>query len=386
MPARESRKQVLFVSAMPAARSNAIGVQILQYATPFVEAWKHWYWDISMGQSGIANSMRLNSSIPNLWPWGTGRGFVTRVVERLELGWWHGDRLLARRKPDLQRMSERVGLACVAPLRNSEATRCREILETIRRPFVVHLWDISESPLNADYQWLFSRAERVFCLSESMMGLVRETAHCELGQLRFVRPQPKFRAAYQGRESIRIGLVGFLAAYREGMDLFAQAIDALEMQFTRVRLLHIGPPGQMQYVPERLKKITESAGMLSDGERDRYLADCNVAFLPGPFLAPEGDRRSKYSVPSRIADYLGIGLPIIAAVHPDSATSSFCLPLSGRGFFRVNNAEELAEIFGTLSNEKEWVGASAYCVSFFTRYCDARVGLREFSEFAERFL
>lgn len=379
-------KEALFISAMPASRSNAIGVQTIQFSAPFGDAWKHCYWDTNMGRSEVPNSICLNSAIPRLWPFVTGRGFLTRLVERSKLSWWRGDSLLASRKPQLQRMLQDVGFAYAAPLRNSEATRCREIIEAVQRPFVVHLWDIPDESLNADYAWLFSHAERVFCLSEPMMALVRETARCETGLLSFVRSPSKFRASHRGGSSIEIGLIGFLAAYREGLELAAQAIESLHAHYSRVTLRYIGPSSQLEHIPEGLRNVIEYDGSPDDDERDRSLAACDVAFLPGPLLAPAQDQRSRYSVPSRIADYLAVGLPVIAAVHPDSATSLFCSSLRGRGFFPVRSAAETVHAVERLREREIWSSASTGCTSFFNQRCDAGVALNDFCAIAGRFL
>ena len=384
--ADERESEILFISAMPASHSNAIGVLTLQFATPFGNAWKHCYWDTGMGQSEVPTSLFLNSSILRLWPFAAGRGFATRIVERFELGWWRGDRLLASKKPRLQRMLEDVGFAYAAPLRNSEATRCREILETVQRPFVVHLWDILDRSLNADYAWLFSHAESIFCLSEPMAALVRETAQCESKLLSFVRPRSKVRASYRDGNPIAIGLIGFLAAYREGLELVGRTIELLQTHFGGVIVRYIGPVSQLEYLPRGLRPFTEHVGFLVGEKLDRALLDCDCGLLPGPLLAPEEDPRSRYSVPSRVADYLAVGLPVIAAVHARSATSLFCSPLRGRGFFQVNDGEDLVAALEALTEKKVWTDASAACESFFDERCEIGVGLREFTSIAHRFL
>lgn len=379
-------REILFISALPASHSNAIGILVLHFAAPFGEAWRHCYWDTNMGSSEVSNSILLNSSIPRLWPFALGRGFVTRVVERFELGWWHGDRLLASRKPQLQKKLEHVGFAYATPLRNGDAARCREILETAKIPFVVHLWDILDTPLSRDYAWLFSHAERVYCLSEPMLSLVRATAKCETGLLSFVRPQSKFRASYRSRNSTVIGLIGFLAAYREGLDLIEKSIGSLQAHDARVTIRYFGPTGQLRYIPEGLKSFTEHLGFLVGDKLDQALADCDIGLLPGPLLAPEQDPRSKYSVPSRIGDYLAVGLPVIAAVHPNSATNVFCSLLRGHGFYPANDADDVAGALKTLREERAWRDASAKCETFFNERCDASVALDEFISIASRFL
>ena len=204
-----NKGKILFVSSMPVSRSNAIGIQISHFAKCFASEWNHCYWDISMGKSDVPNSFPLNSPIPYLWPFELGRGFLTRQIERFALSWWQGDSLIDSRKPRLLEILGDVRLAHVAPLRNREASRCREILETVGCPFVVQIWDISDPVLNEDYDWLFSRAARVFCLSSNMMEEVRQNTACETSIQSFVRPPSTFRARYIGEDKLIIGLEGF---------------------------------------------------------------------------------------------------------------------------------------------------------------------------------
>jgi hypothetical protein len=383
---KDGKREILFISALPASHSNAIGVLTLRFAGPFGDAWKHCYWDTNMGKSEVSNSIFLNSEIPRLWPSAAGRGFAARFVERFELGWWHGDKLLASRKPQLEKMFQDTGFAYAAPLRNSEATRCREILEVVQCPFVVHLWDIMDRSLNDDYAWLFSHAEHVFCLSEPMIAFVKETAQCETGLLSFVRPRSKVRASFSKKNSIAIGLIGFLAAYRDGLELVAQATESLQANFSRVTVRYIGPPSQLAYIPESLRRLTEHVGFLVGDELDQALLDCDCGLLPGPLLAPEQDPRSRYSVPSRVADYLAVGLPVIATVHPNSATSTFCSPLRSHGFFPVTDGAGIVGALKTLREERVWLNASGHCESFFNQRCDANVALEEFYSIANKFL
>jgi hypothetical protein len=371
---------------MPASRSNAIGFQTLQFAAPLGERWTHCYWDTNMGVSEVPNSILLNSSIPRSWPTTVGRGFVTRLIERLEIGWWHGDSLLASRKLHLQQMLGDVVLACAAPLRNSEATKCREILETIERPFVIHLWDMLDATLNSDYAWLFSHAQYVFCLSEPMIKAVSAHAHCAVSRLGFVRPKSRFRARYRGSDELSIALVGFLSAYPEGLELLAGSMRGLQKRFTRVKVTYVGPLRQLECIPDSLKAITKHFEFPDDEMRDKSLADCNVAFIPGPFLSPERDTRSRYSIPCRIADYLAVGLPMLGAIHPDSATSQFLSPIRNEAFFPVNKPGQLLDAAQRLSIEKGWTRASAECLALFASCCDNELNLNDFNKIAKSFL
>jgi glycosyltransferase involved in cell wall biosynthesis len=181
-------------------------------------------------------------------------------------------------------------------------------------------------------------------------------------------------------------LIGFLAAYRDGLELVARAVESLQTHFSRVTLRYIGPPSQLAYIPESLRELTEHLGVLVGDELDRALMDCDCGLLPGPLPVPEYDQRSKYSVPSRAADYLAVGLPIIATIHPDSATSLFFSSLRGRGFFPVTDSKGLVGALRALREEEVWLNASNECEAFFSQRCDAGIALKEFYSIANSFL
>jgi glycosyltransferase involved in cell wall biosynthesis len=386
MTGQPDKGNILFVSSMPASRSNAIGVLTLHFAEPFTPDWRHCYWDTSMGRSSVPNSYCLNSRIPALWPFATGRGFLTRQIERLGLGWWKGDGLIESRKPQLQRLFPETRFAYVTPLRNSEATKCREIVETMGCPFVVQIWDICDEAMNADYAWLFSRSERVFCLSETMVDEVHKLARCETSILRFTRTESRYKAEYSGPEKLVIGLVGFLSAYQDGLELLAEAIDCLQKQFADVRIRYIGPIEQMSYIPQRLKQFTEFMGFHDQDGVDKALANCNAAYLPGPLRSPQSDLRSRHSIPSRSADYMAAGLPIIAAVNSLSATNILFSPIRDRGFFPVNDPASLCQAAQKLKDEEFWTDAAQECDSFFRQNFDIRQAQDKLCAVANRFL
>ncbi len=68
----------------------------------------------------------------------------------------------------------------------------------------------------------------------------------------------------------------------------------------------------------------QTSTYLSRPDYEALLARCHVAFLSGPL---ELDRFGKFSIPSRIADYLGVGLPVLACVGEGTAMQRFLQPL-----------------------------------------------------------
>jgi hypothetical protein len=379
-------ERILFISAMPVSRSNAIGIQIAEFAKPFTPDWIHCYWDTNMGPSQPSNSHCLNSPVPRLWPFVAGRGFLTRVIDRFRLSWWHGDVLIESKKPRLRKLLRNVRFAHVAPLRNSEARRCREILETIECPFVVQIWDMVDATLNADYGWLFSHAERVFCLSPTMLSEVHQSASCETSIQSFVRARSKVHAKSAGANKLIIGLQGFLSPYQDGLRLLERAIIELRREFSEVHLKYMGPPGQLNFLPESLRGVTENLGLLDGDGVDKVLSDCNVGYIPGPLQSPEQDLRSRHSIPSRLADYMAIGLPVIAAVDAASATSILFSPIKDRGFFPVSSPEEICQAAQKLTDKEVWEQAARACSSFFDLHFDNEHALNELCSLAQRFL
>jgi glycosyltransferase involved in cell wall biosynthesis len=383
---RDSANRMLFVTSMPASRSNAIGLQTVYFAEALNCNWCHVYWDMGMDESEVADSYWLNSVFLREWPFAVGRGFLTKQFQRFGFGWWRGDRLLNSKKSRLRKMLKNTTFAYVAPLRNSEATKCREIIQEVGCPFVVHLWDISDSTLNSDYAWLFAHAERVFYLSPTMIEDICATMPCELTNLTFVRPPSKFKSRFGTAGELTIALIGFLSPYGDGLMLLSQAIDHLHSTFAKIRLIYVGPAGQLKHIPAPLSQITEYAGFLDDEGRDRVLADCHVAYLPGPLLPPELDLRSKHSIPSRMADYLAVGLPVIAAANAFSATLQFFSAIRSRGFFPVAEPQDIRTAIFELAKEKLWFDSSRECIAFFDAHFSCTNGLGELHSLVNRFM
>jgi glycosyltransferase involved in cell wall biosynthesis len=283
-------------------------------------------------------------------------------------------------------MVEGTRIAYAAPLRNSEATRCREILETVQCPFVVQIWDFSDETLNEDYSWLFARAVRVFCLSETMVDVVQLQAPANIGILRFTRNESEYKAKYLGQDTFFIGLVGFLPAYQDGLDLLGLAVSRLQQHFRKIRVRYIGSIEQMNYIPDTLKPFTEHLGFHGQAGVDAALATCNAAYLPGPLRSPDIDLRSRHSVPSRSADYMAVGLPIIAAVHPASATNLMFSQIRGRGFFMAGEADSICEVALSLRDKDQWSHASLECSAFFKEEFNINRARHELSSIVNPFL
>jgi glycosyltransferase involved in cell wall biosynthesis len=235
----------------------------------------------------------------------------------------------------------------------------------INRPFVIHLWDILDgSPPNAssDLRWLLQRAEHVFCVSKPLFD---EAAafNASVSYLLFQRSASRHFAKPPDRtETFRIALIGHLNSYQDGLDLLVAAIHQLNREGTHTEVIYIGPKDGLHLISPHLRQAIASTGFLSSDRRDAILSSCHAGFLPGPLKPQTG--RSKYSIPSRLLDYFAVALPVIATVHPGSATAGFLAPIAGKGAFLLEQKEEICALVQALRRRSYWQEASDRSLGF----------------------
>lgn len=361
IPSSKNLGSPVFITSLALSPRNAIGVQVSNFARLWRQPWRHCYWDTGTGLSTARNSILLKSSIPERWPLAAGRGFLARQLEKMNLCWWKGDRLQEKRKSTLAARLASSTVAYVAPLSPRDALRSLEVLRVLRIPYVVHLWDvIGGNGLNAaspGYPELLSSAEHIFCVSSAIEEDARKISTQPVSLLSFTRPDANVQAApFHGR-GLRIAISGHLAPYQHGLDLLVSALPALQQAFASVSVLYIGAHDQAAMLPEPLRNIATQTGFVDDAARDRLLSECSVAYLPGPLLDTT-DMRSRYSIPSRMADYFSIGLPVVAAVHEGSATNRQFGAVSGNAFQRIASPSQLLSALAAMEDEKFWSQAS----------------------------
>jgi glycosyltransferase involved in cell wall biosynthesis len=339
---------------------------------PFAKNLKHFHWDRSFGFSDRFNCRFIDCWTPSRWPFARGRFFARQQLERLDLSWFLGETIDESEIPGIRAALGDPDLAYLVPLSEDDARRCRDIVRIVGCPFVIHLWDVLQGRIgkrDSAYEWLLRRARHVFCVSDAILEETLEVTD-RASLMPFVRPSPTHRARWHPSASPLIAVVGDVTPYEDGMHLLADAVEQMRRSGIAVRVRHIGSPMKFLHSSKRLKTTMDRLeidyfGHVEDKRRDELLADCHVAYLPGPMRPSDASSRSKYSIPSRVADYLGVGLPIVAAVNPLSSTASFMSEISGAGFFGVATVEEIRQVLSTLESELQWVRAQRGCLEFF---------------------
>ncbi|MFT3785424.1 MAG: hypothetical protein QM770_04570 [Tepidisphaeraceae bacterium] len=126
-------------------------------------------------------------------------------------------------------------------------------------------------------------------------------------------------------EPIRIVLGG--RPYPGGCELLARAWPEIEAMPRKVELTYVGP--HYASIPVSLRPMCKDAGFIADERAFRqFLARFHIAYVSGPDgLDPFG----RFSFPSRAVDYMMAGLPLLAAVHEQSATSQVLSRVRGCG-------------------------------------------------------
>ena len=294
------------------------------------------------------------------------RGAVSRVP-RMGLSWWEQNKL----KPSFGRRIQKQYLNTasalyLAPMSTEDSERMWSLLQYLKKPFVVHLWDIVDKDQidSPGFQWMLVHAVHVFCLSEPMIDYIR-LFRTDATLLPFTRNQSTHFASLRKSGPLRIALIGTCYRYRDGLSLLQEAISILENQGVEVEIVYVGPQKNIDGWSFSLSKNFRATGFMpTDEARDRALAGCHVGFLPGPLAAPAQNMFSRFSVPSRILDYMAIGLPMVATVHAESATADYMRDIQMEGEIAVT-AADLAQKLEMLVHPEIWADRSKASLAAF---------------------
>lgn len=268
-----------------------------------------------------------------------------------------------------------MGVIYAAPVSHRHASRVRFLIEYFRKPFVLHYWDFMDGGMadaTADTRWLIANAARIFVLSKKMRDEI-SAFHVQPAYLTFTREPSRFQARPPDGPSLKIVFMGFVAtpAYHDSLFLLKTAIEAVAKRGVDVTVTYLGAEKQFALPTERFGDMLTFTGFKDDNDaRDAALAEAHVAFLTGPSALPENDHRAKYSVPSRILDFMAVGLPTLAAVHPDTATADFLAAPSFKAIRHCRSAEAIAEALLDLARPALWHETQRDTLAGFALYRD----------------
>jgi glycosyltransferase involved in cell wall biosynthesis len=349
----------LFINRFSLSPRTSIGVQTLRLMSVHADSLHFHWWSNSLRQLD-PRSVLLENALLSRYSFLHGARFAG-IVETLRMSSWKGNSLrpsLAKRITAQYR--ERVSCAYLAPLNEWDAKRCLTLIHMVGAPFVLHLWDVLSGDIaKGALRELIDRAENVFCVSQALLGDVSLlSGDAEL--LSFSRNASPVTARPREHGPLIIAMHGNITSYAEGLADLDQAISLLEARGVQVEVNFLGSPRILRQTRTPLKSRVRSLGFFPDQNAlDQALSRAHVAFLPGPKLDPLRDLRSRYSIPSRVQDYLALGLPIVGTVHEASATGGFLRELGLEAATSCSQPQQIADWLLRLMPPDGWTLHSA---------------------------
>jgi hypothetical protein len=347
----------LFINGFSLSSRTPIGVQTVRLLGPHRD-WLHFHWRTHNLRPLDARSILFENPVlgrfhflrhPKLLP----------AWEGLGISPWSGSDLRPSLVKRLLNYRERVSSVYAAPLCETDAKRCLKLVNLVGVPFVLHLWDVLHGDVaRGALRELVERAESVFCISQPLLDDVSLIREAEL--LSFSRDASPITAMPREEGALRVAMHGTINCYPEGLDDLDQAIALLEPRGLKVEVSFLGPQRILRRANTTLEKRVNVRGFMpTQQDVDAELGRAHVAFLPGPAVDPGRDMRSRYSIPSRMLDYLAVGLPIVGTVHKASATAGFVRKLGLDATATCSGPAEIAEWLFQLARPERWAEQSA---------------------------
>jgi hypothetical protein len=344
------------------ARSHGMGAQILQLFQG--ERFHHLYWRVGHGQrSEVPHSTLLADWVPNVPKLG---GAVRRLWRVSGRAWWQDHQVNAAR---LKRLARSKGLgfdvAYVVVARENDAARALSILRVLQVPHVVNMVDVlHEDGLDPGSMpalvELLKGARGLMALLPSIADEMAKFTPAPIQIIPVGKPLAAKMAAPPQRDGpVRLIIGG--RPYPGGCQLLAKAWQNVKHHCRKVELNYVGP--HYRDLPPALMTECRNVGFLeSEDEYQKFLATGHLAYLTGPNA---GDMHGKWSFPSRTADHLMAGLPVLACVPAGSATERVLEPISPQAVaFTRTGADIVAAINRFTSNQEAWLLASHTARSF----------------------
>jgi hypothetical protein len=264
----------------------------------------------------------------------------------------------------LGRLSSRPTVAYVVVSGEDDARRAVSLLDVLDVPVMTHVMDLDRDELAPENMpslgELLRRSHRIFALNALIAEQLRRFDPSHLEILHF-SSAPIIEQSIERDDLLVLSGSWGPHAVNRNAPMLAEALARLRQRRPTLRAIYFG--AQSHRIPPTLVPFLEDRGFLTDAACASLLARARIAVLMTPDGGSSWDR---YSIPSRIADYLANGLPIIAAITGDNAT---CDLLNDRNLSKavqlVDNATTLVDRAESwLDDTASWCAASESARAF----------------------
>lgn len=348
----------------------------------------HVCWDLRPPKGdelrGHLNLYYNYSEVFDRWRLPFGRRLLLQIQNALPVKWWDKLQLSALSRWRLRRLARRRSVAYVIVSSEETAQVALACLSKLRLPYVLNWLDLETSELLTPEQHpciaaINAGAEEVFVITPALAAAIGRFARKAPRLLLPGRPVARRPAqAPASGQPLRCVMIGSLN-YPSLTELWPAVVRAVRAAGVELDLFYIGAETMYRRCPPELG--IRYLGSLTDEARDAALATMHLGFLPGPDGNPNCEHLSRYSFPSRVADYFCHGLPVIGTVHPESsAAQALQLVLGESAWLSQRPSDLVAAITGLARNSESWKAAAQGATAFAAKNFDVVRMVRELTE------
>lgn len=297
-----------------------------------------------------------------------GRGYellrATALMSLWKARWIKSSRL----KESLAAIPIQPAQAYITCYGEREAAKAFSLWTKLGRPrFVFHVFDLFDTPVTEtrtpNFFRLVQAASHVLCLNGLIEKEMNLAGAKRTSTFALCSDLPRTVRSFQG-DGLRILISGTLYADKHGenyaLKLLKEAWPELEIANARLELHYSGRSSWA--IPKALRPFTHDHGLLPWDEYEKLMRSCHVAYVP---VTHQEQSRLRFSIPSRIPDYLASGLPIIASTLPNTAVDEFLASTPRECARGISDAAQLVSAIQELSgNAERWEKASLAALQY----------------------
>ncbi len=283
--------------------------------------------------------------------------------------WWY------RKKFDSARLARELAAIPIKPRQayvnffsEPEAAMAETLWDSVGRPpFVLHIVDILEPGLSVEKTPHFVRmiraASHVLCLNGLIQREMARLGACTTSLFPLCsdltiapRTAPPLPLKIVMSGALYAPVLNGNRALQLLADIWPRVIDA----FPGAQLHYSGAAGRA--LPEAMRPYVHDHGLLNTDDYRQLLGSCHVAYVP---VSHPDDSMLRYSLPSRIPDYLILGLPVIACVGPDTGMYDFFQTTPPETSRVIQTGDEFLAALEFLARDaRQWENASHIATAY----------------------
>lgn len=280
---------------------------------------------------GMSSSVpRFETKVESLWRFENRlRRLYFSSYNLLPTRYWHGNQLTSAGRKAFKKTIDYGSKFSLAILDSeSSSERFYSMVSSTECEYSIILYDyfVPGTLRDDTFYWIekcVKRATSVYSISEPLRHLAERFGASRTREIDFFRLPPAFthKVKVLPPNIFKIAILGTVPAL-----VLDEVIECLEDLYrttrNKIELHYIGNP-LSQVVPHYEGIQIIDHGFLSDSKRDERISCCDLGIIAGHVRPPETCPHSRYSVPSKMGDFLAIGLPFVVRTAESSATDQW---------------------------------------------------------------